>query len=245
MIDKNIVIVDLKSMGIDDQLSPKIVSSVQSSIQTSLALIKDRWVQEAQKKLHRTRADYLLGLQFGGIIYPLDDPFSGAVRLSGTLPNMIESGFKSFDMKIGFSKSTRLTRKKDGGWYLTIPFRHSTPNSYMYGQTMSKDIYGVAKKLNPYKSGLPNTRLKIAGIGDKSWTGYQRKSNQYNGLVRIVKSYQKATQSQYMTFRRVSNNSDAMSWWHRGYKGVRIADRLMPYAESTFLQILKHNLNKL
>lgn len=235
--------VSLSSLGMNDQLSPKMVSAIQGSIETSLAMIKDRWQSEAQKKLHSTIPLYLMGLDMGSIQMPFDgDPFAGAVVLQGKLPNMLEKGWNAFDMKIGFGKSKRIKRKDNGGWYLTIPLRHSTPGGFMYGQSMPKDVYGVAKKLNPYKSGQGNTRLSWPGAGDVSWNGYQHKTNKYNGMVRIVKSYQKATQSQYMTFRRVSDKSDPMSWWHPGYVGIKIAQGLEPFARDVFVKTLKHNL---
>ena len=230
-------------IGVSDKLSPKIVGAIEGSIQTSLAIVKDRWQQLVQQKLNSARPLYLMGLNFDSIVYPYEETFSGAVILRGKLPNMFEQGFPNFDMKVGFGKSGKITRTKSGGWYLTIPFRHSTPGAFMYGQAMGKDVYGVAKKLNPYGSGQGNTSLSWPGAGDKSWTGYQHKTNKYNGMVRIVKSYQKATQSQYMTFRRVSNNSDPQSWMHPGYAGVHAAEKLMPFAEKTFVDILTNNLN--
>lgn len=237
--------VDLASLGLNDQLSPQIVGAIESSLQTSLAIIRDRWQTEVQNKLNSTRPLYLQGLSFDSVVYPYDTPLSGAVILRGKFPNMLEEGFEAFDMKIGFGKSSRIKKKANGGWYLTIPYRHMTPGAFMYGNAMAKDVYGVAKKLNPYQSGLGNTSLQWPGAGDVSWKGYQWKTNKYNGMVRIVKSYQKATQSQYMTFRRVSDKSDPNSWWHPGYQGVHIAEGLMPFARKTFTDILTTNLNGL
>lgn len=232
------VSVSLDSLGLNDQLSPQVVNAIQSSIQTSLSLVKDRWQTEVQNKLNSTRPLYLMGLTFDSLQYPYDgDNFAGAVVLNGKFPNMLETGFGAFDEKLGFSKSKRITKKKDGGWYLTIPMRHSTPGSFMYGQAMPKDVYGVAKKLGN------GQHLSYPGLGDISWKGYQRKNKTYDGLTRIVKSYQKATQSQYFTFRRVSDKSDPNSWWHPGWKGTKIAESLMPYAEKTFKDILTTNLS--
>lgn len=245
MIDGLTVRVNLNDLGVNDTLSPQIVDVVENSIRTSLALVRDRWQTEVQNKLNSTRPLYLQGLQFDSIMYPYESPLSGAVVLKGELPNMLEKGYGAFDIKIGFSKSPKITKKKNGGWYLTIPFRHSTPKAFMYGQAMTKDVYKVAKKLNPYHSGLGNTSLNWPGAGDVSWTGYQHKTNKYNGMVRIVKSYQKATQSQYMTFRRVSDRSDPSSWWHPGYAGVHAAEKIMPYAEKTFMEILTDNINSI
>lgn len=242
MVDISIKLDDL---GFYDKLSPAIVGAVESSIQTSLALIKDRWQTEAQNKLLTTRPDYLMGLQFNSIQMPFDEPLTGAVVLLGDLPNAIEVGYNSFDMKPGFSKSPRITRKDNGGWFLTIPFRHMTPGAFMYGNSMPKDVYGVAKNLNPYQSGNGNTRLKWGAKGDASWNGYQHKSNKYNGMVRIVKSYQNSSQSQYMTFRRVSDTSDPNSWHHPGYAGAHIAEKIQPYAKKTFVDILSNNLKNI
>lgn len=234
---------EILNTSLSGQLSPQIIGAIENSISTSLSLIRDRWQSEAQNKLMSTRAEYLLGLQFDSIVMPYDSPLSGAVVLKGKLPNMIENGWNQFDMKIGFSNSPRIKKKKDGGWYLTIPYRHMTPGAYMYGNAMPKDVYGVAKKLNPYQSGAGNTSLNWQSPAGKSWTGYQHKTNYYNGMVRIVKSYQRATQSQYMTFRRVSDKSDPMSWWHPGYHGAHIAESLTPFATRTFVDILTNNLN--
>ena len=107
----------------------------------------------------------------------------------------------------------------------------------MYGSPMPKDVYGVAKQLNN------GEHLSYPGVGDVSWKGYQRKHKKYDGLTRIIKSYQKTNQSQYITFRRVSDNSDPNSWWHPGFSGVKIAQGLMPYASKTFVDILTNNIN--
>lgn len=235
------ITVDVSSLKVNDQLSPQITAIIRTSIQGSLAIIRDRWQRDVQTKLKSIRMLYLQGLGFDSVVYPLDsDGFAGAVQLRGKFPNMLEKGFSSFDLKLGFGKSSKAHKSKKGGWYLTIPFRHVTPNSNgMYGSPMPKDVYSAAKKLND------GGRLSFPGAGDKSWTGYQHKNIKYDGLTRIIKSYQNTNQSQYYTFRRVSNNSDSMSWWHPGYKGVKIAESLMPFAQSTFVEMLTNNLNSL
>ena len=74
------VTVDLDKLGINDQLAPQVVNAVQSSIQASLAIIRDRWQTEVQNKLNSTRPLYLQGLQWDSVMFPYDgDMFSGAV----------------------------------------------------------------------------------------------------------------------------------------------------------------------
>lgn len=231
--------VGINNPNLTGNIADPIENALRNSVQTSLAIIRDRWQREAQNKLKTSRMDYLLGLSFNSIVYPLDsDGFVGAIQLDGKLPNMIERGFQPFDMKVGFSKSGRVTKTKGGGWYLTIPFRHSTPKSNgSFGAPMPKSVYNVAKKL------APNGKMSVKGGNRTSWTGYTHKNNIYDGLQRIVKSYQNSNQSQYYTFRRVSNKSDSRSWWHPGYTGARIAESIMPFAQQTFVDTLIMNFS--
>lgn len=232
------ITVDLSNFNISNRLIPAFNIAVQGAIQTSLSVIKDKWQYEAQSKLNSTRTAYLLGLDFDSIQYPYEgDLFSGAVVLMGKFPNMLEKGFPSYDMKKGFSASPKAHSKKGGGWYLTIPIRHGTPDTFMWGKPMPKDIYSEAKKLGH------GQRLSIKGGEGQSWSGYQHKHNIYDGLTRIVKEYSKGTkQSQYYTFRRVSDKSDPMSWMHPGYPGVHIADSLKGYSERVFKDSLQANI---
>ena len=228
--------INLDNLGFNDKLSPMLVDAIQNSIQTSLALIKDKWEVEARSKLNSTREIYLSGLSWE---YPdKNNIFSGTLSLKGKLPNMIEDGFPSFDQKIGFSNSNKAIKKTNGGWYLTIPLRHGTPKSYFFSSTMTNSIYREASKL------ANNQSLHYPGIGDTSWNGYVRKHNKFDGLTRIVKSYNNTTQSQYYTFRRVSNNSDPKSWMHPGYSGAKITETIEKYSRETFNTILTNNLNK-
>lgn len=223
------------------RIADPLENALRNSVQTSLSIIRDRWQREAQNKLKGARTDYLMGLSFDSIVYPLDsDGFIGKVELNGTLPNVLEYGFSPFDMKVGFGKSSKVQKTKSGGWYLTIPFRHSTPNSNgSFGAPLPRDVYKIAKKL------APGGRMSVKGNLGKSWNGYQHKSNKYDGLQRIVKSYGKTTQSQYYTFRRVSNNSNPSSWHHPGFTGINIAKSIMPFAQQTFVDTLTHNLSSI
>lgn len=221
-------------------VAPLVAQAIQSSMQTSLALIRDKWQREAQSKLKSSLPLYIEGLQFNSIQYPYKDNFSGAVILRGKLPNMFEQGFSSYDMKRSFANSPKKHTTKDGGWYVNIPYRHMTPGAYMYGSTMPQTIHNRAKKLGPYNT--TGDRLVDNSPPKTNWAGYTHKTSIYDGMVKIVKSYQKATQSHYMTFRRVSNKSDSNAWKHPGYAGAKIAESIVPYAEKTFETVLNNNM---
>ena len=223
---------------INNLTAPIICQATQNAMQTSLYKIHAKWQQEAGKKLKSTLPNYLLGLDASSIVYPYGgELMSGAVILRGKLPNMLEQGYSPYDMKIGFAKSEKKHIKKDGGWYMNVPFRHGTPNSFMYGKPMPKSIYQQAKQLGNQQ------RVRIDGSQRTSWTGYRHKNNIHDGLSRIVKEYASGRkQSQYMTFRRASNTSDPTSWQHPGFTGVKIADSLQHYAADTFKTCLDISL---
>lgn len=236
---------DIEGAGFNDVIAPQVVSAVEGAIGTSLNLIFNQWQASAQTTLHSTLPDYLMGLQATSIQQPYDDPLTGAVVLMGDLPNSIESGWGPFDEKPGFMASSKAHKTDKGGWYMNVPFRHGTPGSIGVGTPMTRDIYGVAKTLDAYGSSGTNQRLSVPGQGDISWNGYQRKNNINDGMVRIEKTYKNATQSMYYTWRRVSNSSDPQSWWHPGYKGAHIAEKVEPFARTTFNQAMSQALSHL
>jgi len=240
-MDQILIQVDYSDfLNIEGKLISALKTAIQEGIATSILVIRDRWYQEAQKLLKSSRTEYLLGLSSESIMYPYEgDPFVGAIFLQGELPNMLESGFKPFDMKPGFQRSPMAKRTKGGqGWYLTIPFRHSTPGSFMYGKPMDQEIYNKAKKLQHW------TKMRVKGGEKTSWTGYKHKANIYDSLTRITKQYARTKQSQYMTFRRASSNSDPLSWMHPGFSGVHIAERLESYSEQIVRRIINTNIKQ-
>lgn len=222
-------------------ITPNIQQAIQMSVSQTLMATKSHWESIAQRKLTTTRADYLMGLSAdGSVSFP--DPFTGILTLKGKWANMLESGFPPYDMKTGFQNGPRVKQKKDGGWYTTIPFRHRTPNttgSAVGGKAMPDDIYAQARVLRA------GTRLKGTEANypaRTSWTGYQHKNGIYEGMVKNQKAYDKAIQSTYFTFRRVSDKSDRQSWWHPGFSGVKAIHSVEPFARSTFDNVLKYNL---
>lgn len=233
------VSVRLADMDVSLAMEPLFNQAVAEAINTTLLVIKDKWQQEAQNKLNSTRMDYLMGLNFDSIEYPFEnDPFKGAVTLLGKWPNMLEQGFPAFDMKTGFAGSSKRIATKGGGWLLRIPMRHSTPGAFLHGRPMPPDIYAAARRLPHWGS------LRVSGGEQTSWTGYQHRSNIYDRLTRVQHNYGSRTQSTYMTWRTVSNNSDPKSWWHPGFVGVHIAESLESFAKTTFQRVLNINMNQ-
>lgn len=160
----------------------------------------DRWKMIASHELHKTRDLYVNSLIIGD-----EGPYTGYVELINQLPLMIETGADAFDMKRGFAKSEKVKIKKDGGWYLSIPFRYSSSSSLgenqIFAGKLPKFVEREVKKL-PI-----NTPLK--GLGGKI-------PQQYIGLKK-TKLPGSSRHTQYINFRRVSDKSSDESWIHLGF----------------------------
>lgn len=185
-------------------------------------------VRQAQARLKTTQRDYIRALQLndlGDNIYILS--------LEGKHANSIEAGFAGFDMKPGLLNGPKAkivkSGKNKGKKYATVPFfyqpKGKSPLSEK-GEMLRREVQRLIKEnktgntiLNP-STGRPvqgyAARFKNTGVKD------------LEGLVKIQKTYDKRTQSTYMSFRRVSENSDKSKWIHPGYTGAKI----FPYLES-------------
>lgn len=202
---------------------------------------RSEWIRLAQEELHSTRRDYIQGIQ------PVRfQPGQAVITLVGVLPNLLEEGMDETDLHdtllgpgvpVAPPGSPGKRESKDGGYYRSIPFRHAGPNSggasgqpmgsayqghdvVKNAQKLGRDIYKAAKKLSPstsdggkmaYGGRLP------AGMAPKLKPYHQ--TDIYSGMIREQKTYKKATQSQYITFRTIavdsSGNPRGKSPWIR------------------------------
>ena len=184
----------------------------------------DQLRNKAGQELKQTKQDYQRA-----IYIEKPDNTSVIIGLSGWLANAVEKGLGPFDMKEGFRYSSKVKLKPAGGWYMTIPFRHGIPTtigeSSIFANIMPGKVYEVAKqKLKDRRSQLtikdlpPEFQLKNvrpevynSNTGQK-FGPYQHKASIYEGMKNIGG----VGHSQYVTFRRVSDMSDPLSWIHTG-----------------------------
>ncbi len=208
----------------------------------------ETWSVIAGRELKSSRNQYLRSLQVIS-----EGKFSGAVILHGDIPNMVESGMGAFDMKEGFSKSDKIKHTKDGGWYLTVPFRFASAGSLGESEAFSGVLPGAvskaASKLVPTKSefkgsvrvGETMSRMQIpdgfkesktrAGVSNletkRTFEEYVHKTSIYEGLQKSSKTYEGANQSMFNSFRRVSSKSDPNSWIHSGIRARNLAEKAL------------------
>ena len=188
------------------------------------------WTSEVNKALHSTRDEYKKGMY----VERLDETTVevGLTSRQSQLAVDLEEGKNPFDQKEGFSKSSKAKRKVGGGWYITIPYRHATSEavaeSSVFSDKMPKVVEMLAKKKKEplKKSDLPDpfNKTKTRERIDKSGTSfgaYEHKHPIHEGLGRKGS----ANHGHYMTFRRVSDNSDPMSWVHPGFAAKDLMEK--------------------
>lgn len=160
------------------------------------------------------------------------------IGLSGRdskLAMMIETGASFFDMKRGFSQSSKKTVKKNGKWYLTIPFRHGSSDAIMdemvpgtgvsvidllkQGETLKQETLPVG-----YQD-IKENKIELAGTPIIT---YKHKSPIHEGLHRrAMNSTLKEKRGGYLTFRRVSDESDEESWTHPGIQAYDMMSKAL------------------
>lgn len=221
------VIIDISDVANEFVLSEDEIKSLSRFV---LASVSDSYVREWEKliddNLHSTRTEYKKG-----IFQEQTDDYSIVIGLTprqSQLAMMIEDGASSFDEKVGFSKSEKKTANKEGGWYLTIPFRWATADalgeSGVFSNKMPKPIEKLVKvSKDPLKFDDLPVSFQKKGVNKTS--SYNHKFTIYEGLQRIESGSGKEKRGQYMSFRRVSENSDTGSWVHPGFVASNFMER--------------------
>lgn len=201
----------------------------------------DQWKNEAGKVLKQTKQQYQRAIYIEKPDYtPQSGRYSLVVGLAGWLPNAVEQGLEPFDMKPGFKGSDKKKYKKDGGWYLTVPFRFANPEalgeSTVFANVMPGKVYEVAKtylrdkRTSLQLSQLPDQfrvkriRPEVTNLQTReTFKPYQHKAPIYEGM----KNMGAEGHSQYMTFRRVSDLSDPMAWIHTGIQPAGLMEKTL------------------
>jgi hypothetical protein len=227
---------------------------VETLVKRVTVRIYENWQKQASRNLKGSRQQYLqsLSIQEEGRLKAsvvLMGKLPNMIE-NGAGAFDMKPGF------MGSAKVKRVIRMVNGkpvpGWYLTIPFRHAVPTSLAenvaFANKMPTAVHAMAKKLAATTTQLGQatswggrlkqqslppafqsmaTRASVSNLQTKqTFAEYQHKSSIYAGMVRNEKTYEGATQSTYMTFRRVSDKSAPNAWIN---KGIR-AQRLLPKA---------------
>lgn len=244
--------IDIDLTGLKRQFGGQITDQqiddlTETCVQLVTQAVYSKWEAIAKQELHSTLPEYLHNLNIVD-----KGRFSKQIILTGTLPEMVESGASPFDLKEVFKKSKWVkhtvpvySRKgkmvyKGGDWYLTIPFRQGTPGivgQAGFANEMPQEIYALmihrAANSPLNKSEIPdpyNVPKSRAAIYDKEsgkllYGEYKHKASIYEGLVKKQAAYGKVVQNTYRSFRRAGENSDPLSWIHKGIQARDLAHK--------------------
>jgi len=168
----------------------------------------------ARQELKTTYIPFIMGLS----VIKQDDEISFELD---EMAQQIETGFKARDLRsMLYGPSAKIN--EDGDRYIDIPFRAATPSANMRGANfasqMEKHSYEAVKLLGSLQAGdLDATR------GINQMTGYQHKNHIYENLQKL--NDPKSGNSIYMSFRRLSENSDPSSFIVKPVSGHYIVKR--------------------
>lgn len=242
------------------------------------------WVGMAKEELQTSRRDYIRGIQ-----PTTTGTGTATVALLGVLPNVIENGMPATDLRktlLGPSvpvapegmKGKRETLKGNE-FYRAIPFRHQAygtagtkapPMGSAYEKAeegagiLGKDIYKAAKALAPTVSDPYTGKVDYGERLPAELTGKLKphhKSDIYAGMIREEKTYERATQSSYMTFRMIATHrtirvpgkgkrkrrirvKSTVGWQRRATEGVRFAEKSAEHASSIATGAIKTYLEQ-
>jgi len=186
---------------------------------------KEQWINQINENLHSTRPEYMKAMF---VDRPSEDVVvMGVTARKSKLALMLELGAEAFDEKQAFEQSSKRTMKKDGkGWFLTIPFRFSTPTalgeSSVFSNPLPLAVYKIAKnqttgvKQSQLPIGLQKKTIRpVIQNSTRTFGAYTHKSSLYEGLVKVKDRDE--NRSTYMTFRKVSDLTDQNAFIHPGF----------------------------
>lgn len=232
-------------------------------------VIQQTWIQFASGatvsynggtfRINVVSGQYLHSIQ-SGLRFPED--LTGEVFSTCPHADIIENGQAPHDMKHALLNSAKAKIGKNGKRFITIPFRHGTPGSTGL-RSMPKGIYDQAKQLGySRRNGFLRKAWGLVTTGQwKKYTwgdrlgndqtgrtthikphpgaGYTQKTGHYAGMVKMGQP----GHTQYLTFRRVSDNSDPRSWQHPGVKPKPIREAVVQHTQVEVLQLIRNGFD--
>lgn len=260
----------IKVLSIGELLPSGYLAALEQAIVTvalqNLAeAARAEWIRLAGERLFSTRRDYIRGIQ----PVAMGDG-TATITLLGGLPNLTENGMPETDLHntllgpnvpvVGRGGRGKHASKV-GGYYRAIPFRHAGPGSgAAVGQAMGKPyagsaavadskalgkaIYKAAKALSATtsKPGGPTTWGERLPPGLAPLLQPYHATDIYAGMAREEKTYRKATQSQYMTFRTIAVDAQGAPvgkspWIRPATDGVHLLREVVAFTQSIAPQV--------
>lgn len=222
-------------------LSEEIDSLVPNILNRIVDEYTFQWEENINGSLNSTRSEYKKAMYVNFV--DSKNAVIGLTPRESGLALMLEDGASSFDIKEGFAKSSKKHTKKDGGWYLSVPFRHATSEalaeSNMFSSQMPAEVEAIVK--NQPRAGGKSTPVSIDQLPTQyqqllsnKTTGVEHKAPIYQGIIRINKSStDKENRGGYYTFRTISDQSEEGSWQHPGFAPLKLMEKTIQELDIT------------
>ncbi len=248
------VFIDTSDLADEFSLSKQDVEKLLDyTVKEITAEFAQLWSKTAAAELHSSRNSYLKGLivvdeglAAGAVV------LTGQLNMmieEGVGAFDIKTGMENSSKRKITTRVDPKTGETITSWYITVPFRLATPDalgeSEVFSVHMNDDIYSIVKDLDttrqvqggsvsrslklddiPKQYQEPKTRFAVSNIPEsKSFEEYKNKHSIYEGLTKVKDG--DTGQNRYMSFRRISPNSDPNSWIHSGINAYNLAEKAM------------------
>jgi hypothetical protein len=247
------IVTERLELLVPDDLAQQLAQDVAAQAITDIAdYARAFWIHLAQEGLVESQSSYIAGIQEVETVPgdPLARAITLSGAMPNAIEND-QSAYDMHNTLLGpnvpvvkrGSGMKGKYAKKGGGYYRPIPFAHTGPKSVGATGTpigrpflkqggnaqsvekMAKRIFDAAKKLSP-TTGMPGQKITYGGrlpAGMAPKLQPHHKTDIYAGMIRQQKTYKKATQSTYTTFRTISTGS--RGWIRAATKGRKFAQR--------------------
>lgn len=209
------------------------------------ALIIDRVEAQAGKELRRMAPRYKIGLSQPGSIKIT--PEAVEVTLMDPVAAAIEGGASGFDLKRVMLSKTKKS-SKTGIPYVDVPFSHQAgdiPSGMRKAISRKAAAEGTSTTRLPSKSpGRKFTRTlhKQRVFGVPFGTKRQKVAHKRGIHDDLTRHSAGPRSASYQTIRRISAKSSASSWWHPGFKGLKLFKKVLPPIKADILDIVRDSL---
>lgn len=224
------------SVEFDFKLPPELDpenfdSMVNEIVETTAEIARDEWVNLARENLKLTTETYIEN------IGPIERPNNNeaVITLTGVLPNMLEQGAASFDMKPGLLESPKAKTGKDGSRFIDIHFAHGTPTQTKV-PSLPKDVFKKANTMQMGERYSDKNRRKNWNIGRPD--GYEHKTGIFDDMTRSRPKGEGL--NEFKSFRRISDKSDPNAFIHPGLKALHLTEKVKDYLDGQIDGIIEN-----
>ncbi len=237
--------------------------ALQGVLENVMAGARAEWIRLAGERLSSSRRDYVQGIQ--QVVVQGSTASIALVGRLPNMIEQGHGPFDMHDTLLGpdvpvvpFGSGMKGKHARaEGGFWRVVPFRHQTPGSIGQGggtpmgnpyqghsavsdaAKLGKAVHRAAKKLAATKGG-PGEKTQWGGRlpeGLAPKLKPHHTTDIYAGMVRVEKTYEKATQSTYMTFRAISDGAPE-KWMHPGIKAANLSDDVQKYVDAVASQAI-------